>query len=311
MRLQVQLMLPGCRAAPTHPAAVRVVQARIRNDSDGETECIVVVADLRLRWRSTPRAADRAAVALQGVVDLVLRWPFPAAQVTTYINSTKVDLAPLGLYARSPHEIASLIAGGVPMPKTVLVLEGAMSERIVEIAQAAFSASTVELDSLLGCFAQTSAAAGGAHPFDRVAPLWSGLELLHPGKGDLQRIDTITGTYPNFAAIEWPRGQDACAQLLALRGGLARDTWLYEAVRKRLKTRPQSRQQKLSVATVLAYAIRSLIVHGRWTRANREHREAARAAETWLWQLLERAIEYRVVGDRLPYLRSPATALYS
>jgi hypothetical protein len=195
------------------------------------------------------------------------------------------------------------------MPRTVLALDPAMCERLIDIASRAFAAPLTTVDSLLGCFAQASAAAGGAHPFDRVAPLWSGLELMYPGEKDLQRIDT-TGLDPSFASVEWPRGQGICAQLLAFRRQLAHDSWLYQAVRKRLQARPRSRQQKLVVATVLAYAIRSLIVHGRWARANPEHRVAARAAEAWLWQMLERSIEDRVVGTRLPYVRSPATALY-
>jgi hypothetical protein len=105
MQMQVQLLLPGSRAAPVRGQTIGVVQYQIRTEDNGGTECIVVVADLRLRWRSTALAADRAAVLLQGAVDLVLRWPFPAAQVTTYVEGQKVDSQPVGLSAKSPHEI--------------------------------------------------------------------------------------------------------------------------------------------------------------------------------------------------------------
>jgi hypothetical protein len=53
------------------------------------------------------------------------------------------------------------------------------------------------------------------------------------------------------------------------------------------------------VATVAAYAVRSLIVHGQWARFRVDRRREAGAAEAWLWQILEREIELRIAGRRL------------
>jgi hypothetical protein len=58
------------------------------------------------------------------------------------------------------------------------------------------------------------------------------------------------------------------------------------------------------MATVLAYAIRSEIVHGQWPRFLDDRRLEAGAAEGWLWQLVEREIEMRLAGQRLDVVRA-------
>lgn len=64
------------------------------------------------------------------------------------------------------------------------------------------------------------------------------------------------------------------------------------------------------VATAIAYAFRSTIVHGQWARFREDHRLEAGTAEQWLWQLLEREVELRVAGRRLKPLRAAGSAKF-
>lgn len=57
--------------------------------------------------------------------------------------------------------------------------------------------------------------------------------------------------------------------------------------------------QRVRVATLAAYAIRSKIVHGQWARNRDDRRAEADAAEQWLWQLVEREVEIRLTDMRL------------
>lgn len=104
-------------------------------------------------------------------------------------------------------------------------------------------------------------------------------------------------------------GRATCARLLKFRALLAKDPWLHAPIRSRLATRPNGAQQRVEAATFMAYAIRSLIVHGQWARAREAHRREARAAESWLWQLVEREIELRLVSSRLEPVKTGATAV--
>jgi len=64
------------------------------------------------------------------------------------------------------------------------------------------------------------------------------------------------------------------------------------------------------VASAIAYAFRSKIVHGQWARFREDHRLEAGAATQWLWQLLEREIELRLTGRRLEPLRAAGAAKF-
>ncbi len=57
------------------------------------------------------------------------------------------------------------------------------------------------------------------------------------------------------------------------------------------------------MATVVAYAARSAVVHGHWARFPDSRRPHARAAEEWLWNVVEREIERTLVATRLPQVR--------
>jgi hypothetical protein len=260
-------------------------------------------------WRSSRLAADRGLILLQGLIDLVLKWPSPAAQATVVLGNRTVQARSRNISDLSMYEVGELLSGPT-QPSTVLVVTQEQRERIDRLCTAAFAATPALLDSIGGCLAQISAAAAGTHPYDRVVPLWSALELLYYAvKTDSARIEAITRTDPSFAQDEIGYGKATCVRLLKYRPLLANDPWLYRAVRSRLAARPRGPQQRVEAATFMSYAIRSLIVHGQWARAREGHRREARAAESWLWQLLEREIELRLVGSRLEPVKTGATAV--
>jgi hypothetical protein len=140
--------------------------------------------------------------------------------------------------------------------------------------------------------------------------LWSGIELLYPVKGDLNKIEAILTRDPSFADVEDPRGAKHCGQLFSYRSELAQDQWLHRPVRAALQTEPATALERVKVATVVAYAIRCKIVHGQWARTRNDRRIEAGAAERWLWQLIEREIELRLTRGRLAPIRAITSTLF-
>jgi hypothetical protein len=55
----------------------------------------------------------------------------------------------------------------------------------------------------------------------------------------------------------------------------------------------------MRVGTIVAYAARSAVVHGHWARMTEQRRPLILAAEKWLWNMLERELELRLIGHRL------------
>lgn len=310
MRVQVQLVATGFRAHVHKGASVRFVPGIYTGEGGVSTDMMVTIVDAHPRdWRSSRLAADRGLMLLQGLVDLVLKWPSPAAQATVVLGARTIRARSRNLSDLSMYEVGELLSGPTH-PSTVFVVTQDQESRIDRLCTAAFAAPPTLLDSIVGCLAQVSAAAAGTHPYDRVTPLWSGLELLyHANKTDSARIEAITRTDPSFAREEMAYGRATCSRLLKFRAQLANDPWLYRAVRLRLVARPSGAQMRVEAATFMSYAIRSLIVHGQWARARERHRREARAAELWLWQLVEREIELRLIGFRLPAVKTGATAV--
>jgi hypothetical protein len=159
-----------------------------------------------------------------------------------------------------------------------------------------------ELDRLIGPLSQGSSAASARHPFDRVPPLWSAIELMYPGGKDLDRIDRILAD-PAFPPVEAAHWTKEARRILTYRARLARDPWLHSPIRQHLLASPTNDFDRMHVATVAAYAVRSVIVHGHWARFRDDRRLEAGAAAAWLWQILEREMELRVVGRRLDPIR--------
>lgn len=183
------------------------------------------------------------------------------------------------------------------------ISEGAQ-QRIEQLWCTAIKAPPLTLELLPGPLALASSAASATNPYDRVMSLWSGLELLYPGMSERKRIDALVTRDPSFAEVEDLRGAKHCRQLLRYRSKLAHDSWLRPGVRAFLQAKPSRAADRVEVAAVVAYAIRCKIVHGQWARTRDDRRIEARAAERWLWQLLEREIELRLTGARLSPIRA-------
>jgi len=273
-----------------------------------ESTDVIRIRDSRPRWRSERLTRDWAGVVASGVLDLVLRWPTTGVQTDVTVSGHRPPARSYHIAELATYEVGSPLGGGPALPRTVLTIGKDLAIRMDELWTAAFALSSGRVDVILGGLIQASSAAAASHPFDRVMPVWTGLELLYPGTRDLTRIDRITRTDPTFAKTEGPRGSGASRVLLRHRAELFRDPWLHTGVKRRLGQPPKGIQERVETATVAAYAIRSLIVHGRWARAREDRRNEARAAESWLWQLLEREIELRLMGSRLPPIASPGAA---
>lgn len=181
------------------------------------------------------------------------------------------------------------------------VNQGAL-ERIELLWSLAMGLPVQELDLLIGPLSQGSSAASARHPFDRVPPLWSALELIYPGGKDLDRIDRILSdpTLPSVEAAHWSKEG---RRILTYRARLARDPWLHAPVVNQLLVPPTSDRDRARVATVASYAVRSMIVHGQWARFRDDRRLEAGAAAAWFWQILEREMELRLAQRRLDAIR--------
>ena len=310
MKVQVQILAPGYKALRQTGSVATFRPVKFRDPNGAEVDGLQADLDARpRRWRSPLLAGDRAGVLMSGVMDLVLKWPSQGVQTAVSIDGRNLPTRSYELAELAIYEIGDLLAGGRPLPGFVLTVTSELLARIDELWAAGLNASTGVLEAMLGCLAQVSSAAAATHPYDRVTPLWSGLELLYPEqKRDMGRIDAITRGDPAFATEEEARGASTCSQLLAYRSTLAIDPWLHGSVRKRLQSKAKTSQERVEAATVLAYAIRSKIVHGQWARTREDRRSEAGAAEAWLWQLVERELELRLVGSRLPAVRSPGAA---
>lgn len=254
-------------------------------------------------WRSPGVATDRAGVVALGVMDLVLRWPLSDVHLTIEIDGKAAGQS-RDISSWQPYEWVSVFRWGGSLTPSVATLSSDALRRIEQLWCASVRAPLATLDSLLGPLAQASSAATASNPYDRIMPLWSGLELIYPRMRDLRRIDAIVGRDPSFAQVERARASKLCQQLLGYRGGLARDAWLHPPIRTALRAKPSTAAERVRVATLVAYAIRGKIVHGQWARTRDDRRLEAGAAERWLWQLLEREIELRLTGGRLDPIRA-------
>jgi hypothetical protein len=308
VKVNVHVIGPGYKVQAQTEAISSFRPIRFRDVEGQEIDGAEINIDAAPRWRSERLTRDRAGVVSSGVMDLVLRWPAPGVQAEVTVSGRRPPARSYHIAELATYELGDLLGGGPALPRSVLTIGTDLMVRMDELWAAAFALSSTSIDAILGGLVQASSAAAASHPFDRVMPIWTGLELLHPAMKDLTRIDRITRADSTFAKAEWQRGSGACRVLLRHRPALLRDPWLYAAVKLRLSNPPKTTQERVEVATVVAYAIRSLIVHGRWARAREDRRAEARAAESWLWQLLEREIEHRLVGSRLPPIGSPGAA---
>ena len=308
MRLEVEVLAPGFVLEPWAGTATKFERVTFRDVAGREVSGFRAELSARPKSHSGDRTYDRAVVIAQALLDLLLHWPLADPQIRVLVDGTLVrrshDISRL-----QPYEIASILSGGPGLPRTELTVSADTPPRVDLLWSLAMGKPVESLDRLLGPFSQASAAAAARHPFDRVAALWAALELLYPGpRRDLARVDLIAAVDPASAAVEVARADPALKPLLSFRRQLARDPWLHEPVRRRLEAPPRSDGDRVLAATVLAYAIRSKIVHGQWARFRDDRRREAGAAERWLWQLLEREIEVRVAGRRLDAVRPVGAA---
>ena len=56
----------------------------------------------------------------------------------------------------------------------------------------------------------------------------------------------------------------------------------------------------MHAATVVAFLTRTAVAHGHWPLGGGGHRSECRAAEDWMWNLIESGVESRLTGQRLP-----------
>ena len=133
-----------------------------------------------VRRSSRDLASDRAVVIAQALLDLLLRWPLAEPQIRVTVDGERVrrthDITWL-----QPYEIGVILAGGPGLPRTQLSVDRETPPRIELLWSQAMSLPVARLNRLLGPLSQASSAAAARHPFDRVVPLWSAMELLYPG----------------------------------------------------------------------------------------------------------------------------------
>ena len=299
MRLRVEILAPGFVIEPWTGKAARFERATFRDTAGWEVAGFRAELSAQSRSHSGDRTYDRAVVVAQALLDLTLRWPLAEPQVRLFVDERAVrrsrDISRLQHY-----EIGAILGGGPNLPRTQFTISSDIPPRIELLWSCAMAQTVRALDRLLGPLSQASAAAAARHPFDRVTGLWAALELLHAtARSDLARIDRMATLDPASADAEVARAGPALQRLLAFRRQLARDPWIHESIRRRLEPTPRTGADRVVVATVLAYAVRSKIVHGQWARYRDDRRLEAGAAEKWLWQLLEREVELRLVGRRL------------
>jgi hypothetical protein len=312
MRVQVLVLAPGLQAEPYQASVSTFHKVRFRDRAGVELMGLGVEIDARPHyWRSSRLVIERVDVLLGGILDLRLRWPMPGTSVQVKVDGAATPTRAHHIDELAPYELADILGGLPPLPRSILSVSRDELVRIDLLWSAGLATCKQSLEELLGPLTQASTAAAATHPYDRVTPLWSALELLTPDiSGDLRRIDALL-SQPGFADDEGARGASVIDALLLHRPALAADSWLYPPVRARLARPPTTAAERVATATVAAYAIRSKVVHGQWARARDTRRSEARAAEAWLWQLLEREIEHRLVGGRLPFVRSATSAAFT
>lgn len=304
MKIKALLTVPGCKVEPYVGEDVSF-QPIVLDDVDAfEAEMSAVT-----NWRSLGLTADRAGVVALGVIDIVLRWPLFHVWLSVETNGQQVRES-RNVSRWQPYEWLETSLAGYRPPRSVVTISNNAQRRIEQLWRATMHAPPSILEHLLGPLALASSAASATNPYDRVVSLWSGLELLYPGMGEMKRIEAILTRDPSFADVEDPRGAKHCRQLLSYRSDLARDLWLHRPVRAALQTTPSRASERVEVATFVAYAIRCKIVHGQWARTRDARRLEAGAAERWLWQLLEREMELRLMGARLVPIRAIEGTLF-
>jgi hypothetical protein len=296
VRIKALLTAPGCKVEPYLGDGVSF-QPIALNDIDGfEAEMSAVT-----NWGLLGVTTDRAGVVALGVVDLVLRWPLFNVWLTVEIDGQEVQHSRT-ISGWQSYEWLETSLGGYRPPRAVATISEDAQRRIEQLWHATIHAPLPILEHLLGPLALASSSASATNPFDRVMWLWSGLELLYPS--ERKRIEAIVARDPSFADVEEPRGAKTCAQLLRYRDTMSHDSWLRPGLRAALQRRPSTAAERVEVATLVAYAIRCKIAHGQWARIRDDRRTEAGAAERWLWQILEREIELRLMGTRLAPIRA-------
>lgn len=311
MRLKVGILAPGLVLEPWAGTSTKFQSATFRGPDGHAVHGFIAELTAKVGRDSRESVSERAVVVAQAVLDLLLRWPLTEPQITVTIGDKRVrrtqDISRL-----QPYEMGVILVGGPGLQRAQLSVGPDTPQRIGLLWSCTMGLPVTELDRLLGPLAQVSVAATAQHPFDRVVPLWSAIELLYPApRKDLSRIDAILSSDPALAAVEATRGRPVLARLLRFRRKFAHDPWLHERVRLRLQSSPKSAADRVATATVLAYAIRSKIVHGQWARSRNERRLEAGAAEGWLWQLVEREVEMRLAGKRLDVVRTVGAGKFS
>ena len=302
-RIEALLTVPGCKVEPYVGEDV-TFQPIILNDVDGFEAEMVAMAD----W--PPRVmADRVGVVALGVVDLVLRWPLGNVWLGLEVNGQQVSQS-RDISQWQPYEWLETSLAGFRPPASVATISADAQCRIELLWRAALRATAPIQDLILGPLALVSSAAAATNPYDRVMLLWSTLELLHPAKREMARIEAILTTDALIAGVQDARADKHCMQLLSYRSDLAGDTWFHRSVRAALATEPSNSSERAEVATIMAYAIRCKIVHGQWARTRNDRRIEAGAAERWLWQLVEGEIEVRLTGNRLVPIRAFTSTLF-
>jgi hypothetical protein len=298
MECEVRLLAPGFRISGPYVGRTVSVEPRQYSDkADYRIDGIELRATLRTRWR-TATPLERGTTAVQGMLDIVIRWPTDAAQYAFAVDGVRQQPPSQHIEELAVYEIGELLAGRVNLPGTVRAINDAEIARIDELLGAIASGPVAGVDALLGPLAQISAAAAAKQPADRVGPLWSALSLLRaPASTDLARVQAINADPTLHAERDRATGW---RELAAQSRVIADDPWFRPGVRSLLRERPPSSLGQLQAATVIAYAARSAIAHGHWARIAAVPRTAVKYAESWLWNLVERELEDRLFARRLP-----------
>jgi hypothetical protein len=278
---------------------LRAQAARFKDLAGREAPALIAEFETNTSWKDTLVSHDRAEVIVSGLVDFVIRWPMVRQMAIWTAGRTRSNSIPIDELA--PYELGDILGGGAPIPNYVVTLTQAALERIDQLAIAAFNAPVSRLGPVMPALAQVSVAVDGRRPFDRIGPLWSALTLAQPAGSDLA-FATVFVRGSQFVAAERER-TNAWRALFLSRSLVRRDRWFHARIREALTGRTRSVERQMQMATVFAYAFRSAIAHGHWS-AIPERRAHALACEEWLWNLVERALEQRLLGTRLPRVRA-------
>lgn len=290
--LEIVEQVPG-RVISVEPASVSI-------QKDTPVPALDIHLRVANRWGVSKSAAYDVSTVLLGIVDLVLRWPW----IDAHLQSMKINGHP-----RLPeHDISDLQfyewVELIQLPRGLThraVVAPQAVHRIDALLMGAMNGAAARRDRLLKALLHVSRAAASTNATDRLAAIWAAFDvLMAPGPSDTGRIEDFIDEIALAHAVrdESDRESTAIAGLVSQVRRLGHDRWLRQGLRSRLVLTSRSRRQRLHVAVLVAYALRSMVVHGQFGYMRDADRIPTHHAAQLTWQLVERLIELEVLGAR-------------